>query len=604
MKRILFVLLVLILTVSLTACGSSGNGNSGGNQGENASNSIAPSREYDKTNPESVLNEIYNDFGDTTEALLEKEKEMFETVGETYEDYIKNKDKIDSWIELCNTESASLFSRTQENSALYFDLISKNEKHTDKDYLEEATDDYYDKVYDDALDKYYDNLYDDALDDLYDQYYDGIIDDEYRNLEYKEWSDSRSDAYKTWSKARTNFYRKWSSERSYVYGLWSEMRSEMIYHNNFDVAGTIAVYNKKHDEAIKKEEERQAIYDKAQDNAKALEVTYNIMSDGNAEVVGYSGDGNYIEISSEYDGHTVSRIADSAFENCSQLQIITIWADIESIGNSAFRNTGLLEISIPSSTTVIDDHAFENCTQLYNAIIWGNPSIGNYAFTNCKSIGDISISSDTPFIGNHAFEGCENAESLIVWGTEIIGDYAFANCKSIESLSIPSEVKSIGNHAFDGCSNLSDLIVWGRDTAIGDDAFANCPNLSDAPVARGTVIPVPDSEFSNVSIDSAESEPERTSTERPDLVDGMRPEFVEAMDAYEAYYDSYCEILKEYKDNPEDLSIMTKYTEMLAKLEEMDAKFEAWDDGTMNDAETKYYLQVNSRIMQKLAETY
>ncbi len=41
---------------------------------------------------------------------------------------------------------------------------------------------------------------------------------------------------------------------------------------------------------------------------------------------------------------------------------------------------------------------------------------------------------------------------------------------------------------------------------------------------------------------------------------------------------------------------------MMSKLEEMDKKFDAWEDEDMNQAETKYYLKVHSRILEKLAD--
>ena len=89
-----------------------------------------------------------------------------------------------------------------------------------------------------------------------------------------------------------------------------------------------------------------------------------------------------------------------------------------------------------------------------------------------------------------------------------------------------------------------------------------------------------------------------------DLVDGMRREFKEAMDSYEAFYDEYCNIIKQYMENPTDLGLLSSYTDMLTKAAEMSEKFEAWEDNEMNKAELKYYLDVNNRITQKLLEVY
>ena len=87
-----------------------------------------------------------------------------------------------------------------------------------------------------------------------------------------------------------------------------------------------------------------------------------------------------------------------------------------------------------------------------------------------------------------------------------------------------------------------------------------------------------------------------------DLIDGMRPEFKEAMDSYEAFYDEYCEFMKKYMRNSSDLTLLSEYMDMLSRLEEMDRKFEAWEDGKMNAAEMKYYLEVQERVIQKMLD--
>lgn len=82
----------------------------------------------------------------------------------------------------------------------------------------------------------------------------------------------------------------------------------------------------------------------------------------------------------------------------------------------------------------------------------------------------------------------------------------------------------------------------------------------------------------------------------------MRPEFKNAMDAYEAFYDEYCAFMTEYKENPSDMTLLLKYSEMTTKVIEMDEAFTKWDDEDLNSEELKYYLEVNNRVMQKLID--
>lgn len=87
-----------------------------------------------------------------------------------------------------------------------------------------------------------------------------------------------------------------------------------------------------------------------------------------------------------------------------------------------------------------------------------------------------------------------------------------------------------------------------------------------------------------------------------ELVDGMHPEFKEAMDSYEAFYTEYCDFLKDYQENPSDLTLIAKYADMVAKAADMDESFSEWDQDEMNAAELEYYLEVQSRVAQKISE--
>lgn len=101
--------------------------------------------------------------------------------------------------------------------------------------------------------------------------------------------------------------------------------------------------------------------------------------------------------------------------------------------------------------------------------------------------------------------------------------------------------------------------------------------------------------------DSVEAEPQQADTNKGS-VEGMRPEFKEAMDSYEAFYDEYCDIMKKYSENPTDLKLLADYANVMAKAAEMTEKFDAWENNDLNDAELKYYLDVTNRVTKKLVE--
>lgn len=115
--------------------------------------------------------------------------------------------------------------------------------------------------------------------------------------------------------------------------------------------------------------------------------------------------------------------------------------------------------------------------------------------------------------------------------------------------------------------------------------------------------PVEDTTPAETTKPSEETEPVEDTQPSNELVNGMRPEFKEAMDSYEAFFDEYCAFMEKYiASDGSDVSLSLDYANYMSKYAEMMADFEAWEDEEMNDAETAYYIQVQTRINEKLLE--
>ncbi len=84
--------------------------------------------------------------------------------------------------------------------------------------------------------------------------------------------------------------------------------------------------------------------------------------------------------------------------------------------------------------------------------------------------------------------------------------------------------------------------------------------------------------------------------------EGIRPEFREAMDSYEAFFDEYIAFMKAYSESGNSLEMMDDYLSYMQKYVDMTAKLEALDDGSMSDEEMLYYTEVMLRISQKLTD--
>ena len=105
------------------------------------------------------------------------------------------------------------------------------------------------------------------------------------------------------------------------------------------------------------------------------------------------------------DGFTykVTAIDADAFYG-SKVTAVTISAGVTRIGNSAFEDcTKLASVTIPSSVTVVGKGAFDGCTKLAKVRVI-NGKIYKNAFKGCKKLGTITIGKKVKSIGANAFK--------------------------------------------------------------------------------------------------------------------------------------------------------------------------------------------------------
>ena len=124
---------------------------------------------------------------------------------------------------------------------------------------------------------------------------------------------------------------------------------------------------------------------------------------------------------------------------------------LKTIGNAAFQNAPLTEVSLPDSVTSVGSGAFTNMEQATTHIekvklSKGMTAIPASMFTNQK-IKTVEIPEGIKSIGRMAFAG-NYVETLKISGTvESIGESAFVN-NQMKKLEIPGNVKTIGRYAF------------------------------------------------------------------------------------------------------------------------------------------------------------
>lgn len=84
--------------------------------------------------------------------------------------------------------------------------------------------------------------------------------------------------------------------------------------------------------------------------------------------------------------------------------------------------------------------------------------------------------------------------------------------------------------------------------------------------------------------------------------DGLRKDFKEAMDSYEAFMNEYCDFMEKYSKNPTDPGLIADYMSYMSKYDDFTKKFDQWGSEDLNDAELEYYIEVQTRVYERLAE--
>lgn len=152
-------------------------------------------------------------------------------------------------------------------------------------------------------------------------------------------------------------------------------------------------------------------------------------------------------------GSGVTKISQSAFAGCSNLNYVNItdlsaWCGIDfsySIDNPLYYSKSLIINNIEITDLVIPDDVtyIKPCTFYY-----------------CKNVESITIPESVREIGSSAFSGCEALNSINISNrVMIIGDYAFSDCLNLTSITIPHGIESIGEGVFSHCTNLTSATI-------------------------------------------------------------------------------------------------------------------------------------------------
>ncbi len=198
----------------------------------------------------------------------------------------------------------------------------------------------------------------------------------------------------------------------------------------------------------------------------ADDVEYSV-SNGTATITRYLGAARNIIIPETIDGTKVAAIGKSAFEN-SDITQVQLPSGLTEIYNEAFRDCkSLKKVNIPAGLTYAGTSAgqsgsgvFYDCGALETVTFdSGIKVISKALFYGCTGLKHIEIPDTVTLIEESAFRACGNLTSIKLSSTlTTIERFAFKNTGLVE-VQLPSSLTTISNETFSGCKSLKKVNI-------------------------------------------------------------------------------------------------------------------------------------------------
>ena len=184
----------------------------------------------------------------------------------------------------------------------------------------------------------------------------------------------------------------------------------------------------------------------------------------------------------------LNRIGLRAFEQTESLKKITIPGNPDfAIGQYAFSNSGIEELTFLGQIKTIENYAFASTINLISLTIpdYDQLTIGNYAFQK-SGIQELTFAGNVKSLGTYLFQNCAALTTINGWPSSIktIPNYMFSGATGLTSFTIPDGVTGIGSYAFGsssagGGASFTTVTIPATITSIGTYAFAACDQLSE-----------------------------------------------------------------------------------------------------------------------------
>ncbi|MBP1588773.1 MAG: leucine-rich repeat protein [Kiritimatiellae bacterium] len=155
------------------------------------------------------------------------------------------------------------------------------------------------------------------------------------------------------------------------------------------------------------------------------------------------------------------------------LRELVLEEGVERIGMAAFSETGITNLTCPSSLRTIDSSAFGRCADLAEiSFNDGLQTIGYTVFSDCTALGSVEIPESVTSFGSSSFSGCTGLTNVVFGGHIDSLCSVFGGCTNLERLVIGGGVKKVACGTFSfGMPKLKELVLGEGLETVTDGSF-------------------------------------------------------------------------------------------------------------------------------------
>ncbi len=158
--------------------------------------------------------------------------------------------------------------------------------------------------------------------------------------------------------------------------------------------------------------------------------------------------------------------------------VVTVPYGIRRVAPLAFKEQGVVKVTLPETVRELDTGAFHRCGRLKEVVLnEGLTRIGRLAFSPDTRLWRVNLPESLTEMGEDAFFGCDALTAVTLPPRLTTVPQAAFGGSGLRSLRIPGTVKKVSYGAFTICRDLGTVYVEEGVEEIGTHAFSECPHL-------------------------------------------------------------------------------------------------------------------------------